>query len=242
MRRFPFVVSLSNDTRYRRPSNFETARPASIWSSASLMLTSECRALHRVSSRRAAANGGMVEIKVAEMKGLTLMDEERIDTALDLRDGIRGGEADGTDDLLLTDRRLVHLNANGRRRRASFVSIQDITAIDISSERKYGIGAFLWGALALFVAVMVWRVWEHPVGSALAGLAVAGMGAYLVIDRLMSPSNVRAIFRAGNAELHFNIDSPSAARNIYGFVNRLFQLKDEAAASSARRPRTFSPR
>ena len=189
-----------------------------------------------------AANGGMVEIKEVELKGLTLIDEERIDTALDLRDGLGGGEEDGTDDLFLTDRRLVHLNANGRRRRASFVSIQDITAIDISSERGYGIAAFMWGALALIVAVIVWRVWEHPVGSALAGLAVAGMGAYLVIDRLMSPPKVRAIFRAGNAELHFDIDSPSAARDIHDFVNRLFLLKDEEAARAARRPRTFSPR
>jgi hypothetical protein len=183
-----------------------------------------------------------VEIKETETRSLTLLDKERIDTTLDLRDGLRGGEADGTADLFLTDRRLVHLAADGRRRRASFVSIQDITAIDINSERGYGLAAFLWGALALFVAVTLWRVWEHPVGSALAGLAVAGMGAYLVIDRLMSPPKVRAIFRTGNGELRFDIDSPSAARDIHGFVNRLFQLKDEAAARTARGARTFSPR
>jgi hypothetical protein len=189
-----------------------------------------------------AANGGTVEIKETAARSLTLLDEERIDTALDLRDGLRGGEADGTGDLFLTDRRLVHLAADGQRRRASFVSIQDITAIDINSERGYGLAAFLWGALALFVAVTVWRVWEHPVGSALAGLAVAGMGIYLVVDRLMSPPRVRAIFRTGNTELRFDIDSPIAARDIHDFVNRLFQLKDEAASRTARVPRNFSPR
>ena len=97
-----------------------------------------------------AANGGTVEIKETTAGELTLLDKERIDTALDLRDGLRGGETDGTADLYLTDRRLVHLAADGQRRRASFVSIQDITAIDINSERGYGLAAFLWGALALY--------------------------------------------------------------------------------------------
>ena len=171
-----------------------------------------------------------------------LMDGERVDFTLHLRDGVADADAKGTDDLMLTDRRLIHLNVNGRSRRASFVSIQDITAIDISSERAGGLAGYLWGGLALFVAVMVWRVWDHPVGSVVAAVSVAGMGIYLVLDRLLSPSGVRASFRAGTAVLQLSIRSPKAAGDIHGFVNRLFQLKDEGGDRASRRPRTFSLR
>jgi hypothetical protein len=65
---------------------------------------------------------------------------------------------------------------------------------------------------------------------------LAGMGVYLVVDRLRSPSRVQARFRAGDIEFKYNVNGPTAVDDTYEFVNKLFLRKDDS------RSRTFSPR
>ncbi len=181
-----------------------------------------------------------MELEKAAPAEFALMDGERIDSKLGLRDGL-AEPGDGSY-MMLTDRRLIHLNGDGRRGGVSFVALQDVTAIDVLSERESNRAGYLWGAVALVVAVLLWRTWDQPVWSAISGLAVAAMGVYLVVDRRLSPPGVQAIFQAGSAVLRFKSRRADAAADIYRFVNRLFQLKDEGAERGPRRPRTFAPR
>ena len=169
---------------------------------------------------------------------IALMEGERIDARLELRDGL--AEPDDGTYMVLTDRRLIHMHGDGRRGGVSFVALQDVTAIDVRSERETGLGGYVWGTLALIVAVLLWRTWEEPLWSAVAGLAVAAMGVYLVVDRRLTPPGVLAVFRAGSDVLRFKSNRADAAPDIYGFVNRLFQLKDEGGEGG--RPRRFAPR
>ena len=164
-----------------------------------------------------------------------MMDGERVDATLDLVDS-RDGDPERTDSLVLTDRRLIHVSFNGQRNETLFVSIQDITAIDVMSERSLGLAGYVWGALALLVAVAVWQVWDNAVGSAIAGLVLAAMGVYLVVDRLRSPSRVHARFRTGDTEFKYGVNGPTAVTDTYEFVNKLFLRKNGARST------TFSPR
>ena len=172
---------------------------------------------------------------------VALMDGERIDAALNLRDGLSGDLDEAGDIILLTERRVIHLNASARRRTASFVSVQDIDAVEINAERE-GRGAIAWGGLAFVVAIMVWRIWDHPIGSALGAVAVALMGVYLIVDYWLSPGNIHATFKAGSSELHCGLKSAEASKDIYTFVNRLFQLKGESDRHGEHRSADFAPR
>ena len=169
-----------------------------------------------------------------------LIDGERIDSTLDLRDGAVEEGAPAPEVVVLTDRRVIHLSANGRRRSAMFVSLKDVEAVEIASERT-GYGGFIWGALALLVAVMLYLTWDEPVWSLLAAVAVALLGAYLVVDQMLTPATVRASFKAGASELKCGLHGPDASRGAHTFVNRLFELKAAEAGGDARL-RNFAPR
>jgi hypothetical protein len=183
-----------------------------------------------------------MELEKIAPADFALLEGERVDSTLRAGNGqVEPGDEE-TMYLMLTDRRLIHVSVDGRRGGATFVSLQDVTAIDIRRQREGGLAGYLWGALAMVVAVLVWRAWDQPVWSVVAALAVAAMGAYLVVDRRLSPHGLRASFRAGAEVLHFTSRGTDDVAEIYGFVNRVFQLKDEGAARGPRRPGTFAPR
>ena len=177
---------------------------------------------------------------MAAFRETGLMDGERIDSALSLTEGLGVDHAGDSDVILLTDRRIIQVHADSRSQKAVFLSIRGIDSIEITANRE-GYRAFLWGAVSLFVAVMLWRLWDHEVGSALGAVAVALMGAYLVVDRLMSAGNVRARFRAGSSQIQFDLRGDRASRDVYAFASRLFELKEERGKDNGR-PMTFAPR
>ena len=169
---------------------------------------------------------------------LSLMDGERIDSAINLGDGEKGVPSRYPELVLLTDQRVIHLNANGRSRKAVFVSLRDIDAVEVEAKRQSGYGALVWGVLAFFVAIAVWRVWGNPWGSALGAIAVALMGVYLVVDRLTSSDTMRAAFRAGSSQILCSPNGDEALRETYALVNRLHQLRAEGGRDGA----SFAPR
>jgi hypothetical protein len=170
---------------------------------------------------------------------ISLMDGEHVESSLEL--------ADDSDDsaepevILLTDRRVIHLGGNSNRRKAAFASLSDIAIVDVTTQRE-GIGAFIWAGLAVFVAFMLWQVIEHPLGSAAAGIIVALMGVYLIVDHIMTPGRPVVTFKVGSAEFRANLKGERASSDIYAFINRLFQLKDENGLGSYSRSKHFAPR
>ena len=176
---------------------------------------------------------------------MNLSEGEHLHSTLNLENG--ESAADGYSDvILLTSKRVIHLNANGKRREAVFLSLSDIDSVEVASERR-GYGAFVWGGLAFFVAIMLWNIWDHQVGRVLGAAGVASMGVYLIMDHLLSPPKVHASFRTGSSLVRFGLKSAQASKDIYAFVNQLFQLKDGQAEQTVkeeegRRPTDFAPR
>jgi hypothetical protein len=141
----------------------------------------------------------------------------------------------------LTDKRVIHLHGNGRRRRAMFAAIQEIDVVEVTVQHE-GNSAFIWAALAFIVASLLYLVIGQPVGRIAAAVIVALMGVYLIVDRLMSRGNTLVTFKTGWSQLQCELDGDRTSSEIYDFINRLFELKGESNAGGPSNPGYFSPR
>ena len=151
---------------------------------------------------------------------------------------MRGSER--SDTLVLTDRRLIHVGAAGRSRTASFVSINDVTSVEVTNTRRRSLTGLAWAAAALLVAAIVSSIWDHAIFSPLVAAVLVGMGIYLAVDRLWGHDSVRATFRSAQEEIGVSIDDGGgdADAQINGLANRLFELRDAAGPGV----RKFAPR
>lgn len=169
-----------------------------------------------------------------------LMEGEQIDSSLTLALG--GVEDDESPEvLLLTDSRVIHLSGKGNRRTAVFASVDDISTVEISSERA-GFGVYVWSGLAFVVALLLWMVIDHPIGSVASAIIVALMGVYLIADHLMSAGTSVATFKTSAS--HFKVvlkGEGDTYENVYLLINRLFLMKGNGS-KGAPDPGRFAPR
>ena len=168
---------------------------------------------------------------------ISLIEGEQVDSTISLN-GVRGKER--SDTLVLTDRRLIHVGAAGRSRTASFVSIDDVTSVEVTSTRRRSLTGLAWAAAALLIATVVWSMWDHAIFSPLAGAVLAGMGIYLAVDRLWGHDSVQATFRSAQEQIGISIDDAGgeAGAQIDTLTTRLFELKDASEPGA----RKFAPR
>ena len=160
---------------------------------------------------------------------LVLRGGERPHTSLHMKNGLTEGPVVEPDVLLLTDRRIVRLYANGGRRRAEFAAIEDIETVHVSVDRQ-GKAAFVWGILGIVAAALLWLVIDHPVGSVVAALAVALSGVYLIADRLIWRTTTQVTFNMRSARLSANLRGGRATSDVYAFIARFYQLKTRPPA------------
>ncbi len=150
-----------------------------------------------------------------ELGEIGLSDGESVDSSVTDRDH---------NVVLLTNKRVVQVRGKSGRREATFICLENIDSVDVSRDRK-GYGAYVWGVAAFLVAIGIYAVWDHPAGRIAAALAVAAMGAFLVVDHLITPKSVTTTFRAGSSMLQCSMTGSRALREMYVLVNSLFRLK-----------------
>ena len=170
---------------------------------------------------------------------LSLLHGERVEMSLDLTEDSL--DSSGPDVLLLTDRRLMHLNGNRKHRMASMASVQDILMTEMLTEKE-GKGAFIWAGLAFVVGLMLWRVVDHPLGSAAAGIVLILMGIYLIYDRLTSPGQNMLVFKAGVGEMKMQVRNEEALSEMDNLIHRLYELKEERSPGRYRKASSFALR
>jgi hypothetical protein len=173
-------------------------------------------------------------------RDFALLEGETIEAAIDLAGGGRNGPVARPDAMLLTPQRVIHIEGNGRRRRAVFASLQDIDAVELGYHRE-GNGAFIWAALALVVAILLYFVIDSNSGSIAAAVIVTLMGVYLVVDQVLSPGKSQVVFRAGTSEVRCQLKANPSSDDIQHFINQVFQLKADNSRDYARGDH-FSPR
>lgn len=180
-----------------------------------------------------------VELDKLGVKDITLMEGEHIESALAL-DSNGGQDSSGNPEVvLLTDRRIIHVRSNGRSRKTVFASVQDVDLVELKLHRE--ISGYIWGAVAILVAIILSQVINNTVGSVAAGVIVGLMGLYLIVDQLTMSGNMVAVFRVGSSQFKLNLQSEQVSAELRAFIDRLFQLKYENGTGPSK-PRSFAPR
>ena len=172
-----------------------------------------------------------IALEVATSSGLALLEGEEIDFALNMELADENAKASNHDFVLLTNKRIVRLLHSPRRKVATFVSLLDLDSAEVKTESK-GFAGYVWGALAFLVALMLWWVWENPIGSKVGPAIVALMGAYLIGDQIFAPGTTTASFKTGSSELKIRLRTSDSGETA-AFVKRVFDLKGEVADSRA---------
>ena len=155
---------------------------------------------------------------------ISLMQGESIEAALNFDLDDDNSDLSGREVFVLTNKRLIRLAVESRRRVTTFVAVGDVDSAEVRTDRQ-GFGGYIWGALAFFVAAMLWFSWDHPIGSVAGPVAVALMGAYLVIDQFLAPALVAATFTAGSSGIKCRVSDAASPADVSAFVNRVFEIK-----------------
>ena len=172
-----------------------------------------------------------IDLGQTSFADVDLLEGERAETTLSLSDDPKGTSRSATDLLVLTDRRLIHLLDDGRARQTVFVWLADIIAVRVGTERTGGVGGYVWGVLSIIAAALVWTVWDQPVLDAVAAGVLLLMGAYLVWDRINTPSLFQMAISAGGSQMTMNVHRSVDPELVQAFANRLFETKARSARS-----------
>ena len=169
------------------------------------------------------------------LSGVVLMADEQVRGSL-------AGSAGDRNNLLLTDRRVIHIVGEGSNMKASYAAVDDISAVEITRQSVQGYSAYIWAVLAFFVAAMLWRVIENETLSLVAAGIVALMGVYLIADRILTRGEHALVFKAGGAEIQYALRGTEEQSDAEALITKLFELKDERGNQRYVRAKTFSPR
>ena len=177
----------------------------------------------------------------SEFGDIRFIEGEHVDSSLNLTGGGSGGTAGGTQVMLLTDKRIIHVDGNGKRRKIAFASIQDVETVEVSA-KEGGKGAFVWATMAFIAAGLLYSVIDQALARTAAMGITALMGVYLVVDRLMDPGRPLIVFNARSSQLRCDLNGDRASTEAYVFINRLFELKARNGANGFSRADRFAPR
>ena len=158
-----------------------------------------------------------------DSRGLDLLDGENVEQVIRLGDA-SDEDASGTL-LLLTDKRVIYLSGEGKRRRAMYASLRDVQAVEIGYHAR-GSSAYVWAGLAFLAAFFLFFVIENTLGRIVGPVVVAGMGVYLIVDNLLTPNRQFVVFRAAGGQLLVDLDGNGVTEAVNEFIARLFQLKE----------------
>lgn len=186
--------------------------------------------------------GGQLDFGGTAFEGFAFLEGEQVETTLDLlrepedphvgdasatpRRRKRKKPSDANTSLIvLTDRRIIHLVDNSKGRESVFMSLSDVSAVRVESQRPGRAAGFVWGGISLLAAALLWAVWDRPVLDAVAAGAVALMGLYIVLDYIMAPHVVQMIISAGSSQLAMGVHESISTQRMNGFANSVFEAK-----------------
>lgn len=174
-----------------------------------------------------------------DFSGVRLIDDEHIQSSIGVSE--TDTTARNRDVMLLTNKRIIHISGAAANQHTSFASIDDVSVVEIIRHSE-GYGSFIWAGLAFLVSVMLWQVIDSQALSLVAAVAVALMGVYLIVDRLIPRGEYDVVFRTRTTEIRTKLNNASALPDAKLFIATLFSLKDEQKGRAYSTVRTFALR
>ena len=164
-----------------------------------------------------------LELEGRGSQTLELLEGEGVEQIIRLGDASQD-DASGTL-LMLTDKRVIYLSGQGKRRRAMHASVRDVQAVEVGYHAR-GTSAYVWAGLAFLAAFFLFFVIENTLGRIAGPVVVAGLGVYLVVDNLLTPNRQFVVFRAAGGQLLVDLTGDDQTDSVNEFIARLFQLKE----------------
>ncbi len=159
--------------------------------------------------------------------GMTLMDGERVEFAINLTDSSGRLLSKNAEALLLTDRRVIHLKGAPKSYRAVMTAVHDVNSVEVTAVRR-GFGAYVWAALAFILGLILFATIDSTFVRLLSSSIVALMGVYLIISEVTEPKKPSAVFRAGSAEIKWEFTADAHRDDLSELINRLYHIKSTA--------------
>lgn len=159
--------------------------------------------------------------EACDLPKLILMDSEYTESTLNLSTK----KSKTRNILVLTNRRVIQIGGVSQQQNMAFIALKDINSATIQPERR-GFRGYVWGALSLLIAVILWTNWNQPIGSVIVPIIVVLMGIYLVLDHVLSAKNLVVSFYSGPYSISGKVEESIPSENLTRFVNRIFELKE----------------
>ena len=172
--------------------------------------------------------------------GMSLMDGERIEFAINSADSSGRLSSRSAEALLLTDSRIIHLRGSRKNHRAVMTAVHDVDSVEVTALRR-GFGAYIWGALAFVLALVLFATIDNTGVQLVSSAIVLLMGVYLFVSEITEPNKPAVVFRAGSMEIRWEFRSGEHTDDVNQFINRLYQIK-QASNGRVARPESFAPR
>ncbi len=169
---------------------------------------------------------------------LELMDGEKIERSISARSQRGRNSGRGTDSLLLTNYRVIHVAGTGSGTDVVMASVEDIDTVEFV-EMTEGYGAFLWAGLSVVLSVALYGILENQIAQVIVPLLVLGMGVYLVVNRIFFSGGPAALFRTGGSAIAWSFRTADESDEIRDLINELYRLK---SLRNAEGQASFAPR
>jgi len=180
--------------------------------------TSKCNQKH-------CSSNITIQIKDLEISDIELINDEHIESYIDLIG--YGSQADSikTNLVILTNQRIIHTNPPTAECEFNSVFIKEIDSIDIVSDKNIILG-ISWGILSFIVAILLLQAWNNVVAAVITSTAMVIIGIYMIVDRIFLANTYKATIKSNAKKFEINFTSIKTYEKMLILVNRLFELKD----------------
>ncbi len=172
-----------------------------------------------------------IQIQDLEISDLELINDEHIESYLDLID--YGSQTDSikTNLVILTNQRIIHTNQPTMDCNFNSAWIKEVDSIDIVSDRNIILG-ISWGILSFIVAILLLQAWNNVIAAAITSTAMVVIGIYMIIDRIFLANTYKVTIKSNTEKFLIKLTSIEAYEKMLSLVNRLFELKDSKLKDS----------
>ena len=180
--------------------------------------TSKCNQKH-------CSSNITIQIKDLEISDIELINDEHIESYIDLIG--YGSQADSikTNLVILTNQRIIHTNPPTAECEFNSVFIKEIDSIDIVSDKNIILG-ISWGILSFIVAILLLQAWNNVAAAVITSTAMVIIGIYMIVDRIFLANTYKATIKSNAKKFEINFTSIKTYEKMLSLVNRLFELKD----------------
>ena len=169
-----------------------------------------------------------IQIEDLEIADLELINNEHVESYLDLLDNGSQTDSIKTNLVILTNQRIIHTNQPTMDRRFNSMLIKEIDSIDVVSDRNIILG-ISWGVLSFIVAILLLQAWNNVIAAAITSTAMVLIGTYMIIDRIFLANTYKMTIKSNTEKFEINLTSIETYEKMRSLVNRLFELKDSTS-------------